>query len=211
MKHHRMLFSLVVQVLGVPTPQTWPGYADLPHRIDFKPAPGQPLASVFKQVCWLHQSVSKVVLSCNHPSQSLHKLCLCNNVHLLTKHTDTNSGTTGSYRPGSFQPPHVLHLPCGLARAVPHYKRITTVLENQLFVCPYSNACVLLLRQPVQAPPEALNLLQHLMAFDPEQRITAAEALAHPYFTSQPAPTAPAQLPRPATTRYGSAAFWRLC
>lgn len=38
------------QVLGVPTPEIWPGYADLPHRIDFKPAPGQPLQQVFKQV-----------------------------------------------------------------------------------------------------------------------------------------------------------------
>jgi hypothetical protein len=43
------LCCLRVQVLGVPTPETWPGYADLPHRIDFKPAPGQQLQQVFKQ------------------------------------------------------------------------------------------------------------------------------------------------------------------
>lgn len=39
-----------VQMLGVPTPEVWPGYADLPHRIDFKPAAGQPLQQVFQQV-----------------------------------------------------------------------------------------------------------------------------------------------------------------
>jgi serine/threonine protein kinase len=54
----------------------------------------------------------------------------------------------------------------------------------------------------LQASPGALDLLQRLMAFDPDQRITAAEALAHPYFSTTPAPTPPAQLPKPAATRY---------
>lgn len=40
----------VLQMLGVPTPEVWPGYANLPHRIDFKPASGQPLQQVFQQV-----------------------------------------------------------------------------------------------------------------------------------------------------------------
>lgn len=39
-----------LQMLGVPTPEVWPGYANLPHRIDFKPAPGQPLQQVLPQV-----------------------------------------------------------------------------------------------------------------------------------------------------------------
>jgi hypothetical protein len=38
------------QALGVPTVQSWPGMADLPHRIDFKPADGQPLQQLFPQV-----------------------------------------------------------------------------------------------------------------------------------------------------------------
>jgi hypothetical protein len=40
----------MLQALGVPTHETWPGYADLPHRIDFKPAAAPPLRNVFKQV-----------------------------------------------------------------------------------------------------------------------------------------------------------------
>lgn len=31
------------------------------------------------------------------------------------------------------------------------------------------------------APPEAIDLLKKLMIFDPEKRITAAQALNHPY------------------------------
>jgi serine/threonine protein kinase len=53
----------------------------------------------------------------------------------------------------------------------------------------------------VQASAGALDLLKRLMAFNPDERISATEALAHPYFRSQPAPTLPAQLPKPASTR----------
>jgi cyclin-dependent kinase 7 len=53
----------------------------------------------------------------------------------------------------------------------------------------------------MQASAAALDLLKRLMAFNPDERISAAEALAHPYFSSQPAPTLPAQLPKPASTR----------
>jgi len=39
-----------LQALGVPTVESWPGLAQLPHRIDFKPAPGLPLKQVFPAV-----------------------------------------------------------------------------------------------------------------------------------------------------------------
>lgn len=45
---------------------------------------------------------------------------------------------------------------------------------------------------------DALDLLSRMMAFDPSRRISAANALKHRYFRSQPPPTPPAQLPRPA-------------
>eukprot|EP00850_Spirogloea_muscicola_P000705 SM000002S05785 [mRNA] locus=s2:2182707:2185182:- [translate_table: standard] len=47
-------------------------------------------------------------------------------------------------------------------------------------------------------PESALDLLQKMLAFDPKQRISASEALEHRYFTTEPAPTEPRALPRPA-------------
>ena len=44
---------------------------------------------------------------------------------------------------------------------------------------------------------EALDLLGKMVALDPRRRITAVDALAHPYFKVKPAPTEPAMLPKP--------------
>ncbi|CEO99568.1 Cyclin-dependent kinase 2 like protein [Plasmodiophora brassicae] len=44
----------------------------------------------------------------------------------------------------------------------------------------------------------ALDLLQAMLTFDPAKRITAADALAHEYFKTEPAETPPDQLPRSA-------------
>ncbi|XP_074275061.1 cyclin-dependent kinase D-1-like [Silene latifolia] len=61
--------------------------------------------------------------------------------------------------------------------------------------------------QHVTAPPlrslfpmasdDALDLLSKMFAYDPKARITAQQALEHRYFTSPPAATNPASLPRP--------------
>ncbi|GAB4845276.1 Cyclin-dependent kinase D-1 [Ancistrocladus abbreviatus] len=61
--------------------------------------------------------------------------------------------------------------------------------------------------QYVPAPPlrslfpmasdDALDLLSKMFTYDPKARISAQQALEHRYFTSQPAPTNPASLPRP--------------
>jgi len=45
-------------------------------------------------------------------------------------------------------------------------------------------------------PDDALHLLNRLLCFDPNQRITAEEALAHRYFKTSPAPTPHQNLPR---------------
>lgn len=34
---------------------------------------------------------------------------------------------------------------------------------------------------PASTPPEALDLLKRLLVFNPEKRLTAEEALEHPY------------------------------
>ena len=52
------------------------------------------------------------------------------------------------------------------------------------------------------APPEALDLLKKLMAFDPNRRVSAAEALRHAYFSAQPLATPFPDLPRP-TQKFG--------
>ncbi|ORY70635.1 kinase-like domain-containing protein, partial [Leucosporidium creatinivorum] len=47
------------------------------------------------------------------------------------------------------------------------------------------------------ASAEAIDLLQKLLTYDPRKRITAKEALFHPWFSSAPRPTHPSRLPKP--------------
>ena len=42
-----------------------------------------------------------------------------------------------------------------------------------------------------------VDLLSRLLAYDPRTRLTAEEALAHPWFSAAPAPLPPAALPMP--------------
>lgn len=49
----------------------------------------------------------------------------------------------------------------------------------------------------MQADEDAVDLLARMVRFDPAQRVTAADALQHPFFTRGAAPTQPARLPRP--------------
>lgn len=55
------------------------------------------------------------------------------------------------------------------------------------------------------AAPHALDLLTQLTCLCPEKRPTARQALSHPYFSSDPTPTLPGQLPL-AVTRVAAAA-----
>ncbi|KAJ2521758.1 TFIIH complex serine/threonine-protein kinase subunit kin28 [Coemansia sp. RSA 1939] len=47
------------------------------------------------------------------------------------------------------------------------------------------------------ASEDALDLMNRMLTYNPVTRITAAEALQHPYFRNFPRPTQPAKLPRP--------------
>ena len=50
---------------------------------------------------------------------------------------------------------------------------------------------------PLQASDEALDLLSRMMTFDASRRISAADALQHRYFRSDPPPSTLDQLPKP--------------
>ncbi|CAG8561260.1 6641_t:CDS:2, partial [Dentiscutata heterogama] len=43
---------------------------------------------------------------------------------------------------------------------------------------------------------DAIDLLEKMLTFDPNKRISAREALLHPYFRNKPRPTAPVRLPK---------------
>ena len=47
------------------------------------------------------------------------------------------------------------------------------------------------------ASPEAVDLMHAMLRFDPSQRPTTTEALAHAYFSADPPPAAPKSLPQP--------------
>eukprot|EP00026_Physarum_polycephalum_P003454 Phypoly_transcript_03465.p1 GENE.Phypoly_transcript_03465~~Phypoly_transcript_03465.p1 ORF type:complete len:338 (-),score=55.26 Phypoly_transcript_03465:176-1189(-) len=51
------------------------------------------------------------------------------------------------------------------------------------------------------ASDDALDLLAEMLRYDPNKRISASDALKHPYFSSYPTATAPAKLPRPVTRK----------
>lgn len=55
------------------------------------------------------------------------------------------------------------------------------------------------------ATPLAVDLLARMLSYDPASRISASDALRHPWFGSSPAPTPPAQLPLPASARLQAA------
>lgn len=57
------------------------------------------------------------------------------------------------------------------------------------------------------ASDDALDLLSKMFTYDPKARISAQQALEHRYFTTVPAPTKPALLPRP--IRKGESAIQR--
>ena len=45
------------------------------------------------------------------------------------------------------------------------------------------------------ASDDTRDLLSKMLIFDPSKRLTATEALEHPYFSSHPPPTPPHKLP----------------
>ena len=47
------------------------------------------------------------------------------------------------------------------------------------------------------AGPQTTSLLKQMLVLNPAQRITAAQALEHPYFSCDPQPTPPHMLPKP--------------
>ncbi len=75
--------SQVFRVLGTPTPEAWPGAADLPQFLQFAPAPPVPLDKVFPKA----RPLALPNLPCS-PSQYPGPLC--------THHGGHNNGTAQS-------------------------------------------------------------------------------------------------------------------
>jgi hypothetical protein len=51
------------------------------------------------------------------------------------------------------------------------------------------------------ATPDALDLISRMLVYDPERRISAVEALAHPWFKHAPMPARAQALPLPEAVR----------
>lgn len=67
-----------MQALGVPTLESWPGLADLPNKILFKPVPAQPLEHIFPEVG--DQPMHRVCMEVRQEGTRVHA---CNSAHLL--------------------------------------------------------------------------------------------------------------------------------
>ncbi|TPX33221.1 hypothetical protein SmJEL517_g03821 [Synchytrium microbalum] len=71
-----------------------------------------------------------------------------------------------------------------------NYMPLNANVELQLFPKPRS-----LQQYFTAARPDAIDLMRKMFEFDPNKRISAEEALRHPYFTNLPRPTPPPKLP----------------
>jgi cyclin-dependent kinase 7 len=71
-------------------------------------------------------------------------------------------------------------------------------MENLPDYVPFSKTPAIPLKQMFSAASDdAIDLLSRMLKYDPNQRVTASEALQHPYFTAAPLPTPPNRLQLP--------------
>ncbi len=74
----------------------------------------------------------------------------------------------------------------------PGYKKLPHAQNFQFVSQPYS---YLKTQFGVQLPESGLDLLGSLLTYDPDKRITAADALKHSYFRESPKPKHPSMFP----------------